>query len=50
MRVRRMVMAVGISTPPVNPCPARNTISAPSDVESAQAMEKVMKRSVLTER
>ena len=49
-RVRMMVTAVGIRTPPVNHCPARKTISWPSDVESAQAMEKATKRLVLTER
>ena len=49
-RVRRIVMAVGISTPPVNPCPARNRISCGSDVDSAQAIEKPMNSAVLMER
>jgi hypothetical protein len=45
-----MVIAVGMRTPPVKPCPARNRISCVSDVENAQAIEKPTKSPVLTER
>ena len=46
-RVRRMVMAVGISTPPVTPWPARKRMSCGSEVESAQRTEKTMNSAVL---
>ncbi len=49
-RVRTMVMAVGMSTPPVKPWPARNRIISGRLVDSAQATEKPMNRPVLTAR
>ena len=47
MRVRRMVIAVGISTPPVKPWPARKAISWPSEVDWAHRSEKTMNSAVL---
>ncbi len=49
-RVRTMTIAVGISTPPVKPWPARKRIIWLNDVESAQASEKPVNRMVLTAR
>ncbi len=49
-RVRTITIAVGISTPPVKPCPARNRIIWLKDVESAQASEKAVNRMVFTAR
>ena len=49
-RVRTMVIAVGISTPPVKPCPARKKINSVRLVDSAQAIEKPMNSAVLIAR
>ena len=48
--LRTITIAVGISTPPVKPCPARNRIIWLKDVESAQASEKAVNRMVFTAR
>ncbi len=49
-RVRTMTTAVGTRAPPVKPWPARNTIIWLRFVDSAQAIEKPMNKSVFVAR